>query len=69
MNLTVDGEGCLHAGMNVVCDMAVKEPRSRSSSFQSHGCKGSGEQVVHVSSVGLIRLTEEGKDINYTVDT
>lgn len=55
--------------MNVVCHMAVKEPRSRSSSYQIHPFKCSREQVVHISTVGVIRLIEERKDINYRVDT
>lgn len=69
VNLTVDGEGRLHACMDVVCHMAVKEPRSRSSSYQFHSLKCSWEQVIHVSSVGVIGLREERRDINYRVDS
>lgn len=67
VNLTVDGKGCLHARVDVVCHMAMKEPRSRSSCYQFDSLKCPGEQVVDVGSVGVIRLREERRDINYRV--
>lgn len=54
--LTFDGEGCLHAGVDVVCYMAVEEPRSWSSCLHFNCLKGSREQAVDVSSMGVIRL-------------
>lgn len=54
--LTFDGEGRLHARVDVVRHVAVEEPCSWSFCLQFNSFKGSREQGIHVSSMREIRL-------------
>ena len=60
--VTEDSVCVLHASMNVVGHVAVKEPRPRVISKQLDGLKCPREEIVHIFSVGFIDLQKSEEE-------
>lgn len=54
---TGDGERGLHAGVDVVGDVTVEQPRPRVPGDHLHGLENPGEEIEDVCTVHAVRLT------------